>query len=164
MQAVNGCSTYRRCYMWGFSWLQVQMSILTVYLQRSVFAFPVQYMWGLPFSLHTPLLAMTPLDKDATDNVTESLLSTSLQKQLFRLERKKKNITFLAWLMNIQKKRRPVFQCRLMEVITALPLAHTHCRELALANLAIQIPIKEDMWDCCSISPLKHHLSKAQFS
>lgn len=66
------------------------MFILTVHLQRLVFAFPVQYIWALPFSLYTLLLTMTPPDKEVTDNITKSLLSTRLQNQQFRLEKEKK--------------------------------------------------------------------------
>lgn len=51
------------------------------------------------------------------------LLSACLQKQQFRLERKEKNINFLAWLKNFQKRPWPFF---VFSVITALPLAHAY--------------------------------------
>lgn len=71
--------------------------------------------------------ALTPLDKEVTDSVTKSSLFQPIYKNN-RLDLKaqgRKNITFLAWLRNIQKKPCPFyFRCRLMQVITALPLAH----------------------------------------
>lgn len=84
------------------------------------------------------------------------LLSACLQKQQFRLERKEKNINFLAWLKNFQKRPWPFF-CFFSDHSSSFGTRVRRTQEQSCTHTnsssAAQIPIREDMWDCSFMSP-----------